>query len=82
MGIHLSPTAELIESGGQFLKVDSIHLSSRSLSVVIYLKVMEAQNQQTILSYRAFGSNESYLFFTTKRSVVKNPICSLLPNIW
>ena len=66
----------------KFLKVDSIHLSSRSLSAVIYLKVVGAQNHQTILSYRTFGSKEYEPFFTTEHSVVKNPICSLLPNIW
>ena len=65
----------------KYLKIDSIHLSSRSISAVIYLKVVRAQNHPTILSYRTFGSKESYSFFTTKHSVVKNPICSLLPNI-
>ena len=56
----------------KFLKVDSIHLSSRSLLVVSYLKVVAAQNHQTILSYQTFGSKESYLFFATEHSVVKN----------
>ena len=64
------------------LKVDLISLSSRSLPAMIYLKVVGAQNHQTILSYQTFGSKESYLFFTTEHSVVNNPIHSLLSNIW
>ena len=56
----------------KFLKVDSIHLSSRSLLAVIYLKVVGAQNQQIILSYRTFSSKESHMFFATKHLVVKN----------
>ena len=35
----------------EFLKADSIHLSSRSLLVVIYPKMMGTQDQQIILSY-------------------------------
>ena len=65
----------------EYLKVDSISLSSRSISAVIYLKVVGAQNHPTILSYRTFGSKESKSFFTTEHLVVKNPVCSLLPNI-
>ena len=38
----------------KFLKVDSIHLNSRSLSAVIYPNVVGAQNHQTILSCRIF----------------------------
>ena len=65
----------------EYLKVDSINLSSRSLSVVLYLKVQGSHNQQTIFSYRTLCSKESYPFFTTKHSVVKNLIHSLVPNI-
>ena len=66
----------------KFLKVDSIFISRRLLSVMIYLRVVGAQNHKTIISYRTFSSKELYLLFATKHSVVKNPICPLLPNIW
>ena len=56
----------------EFLKVDLFLLSRRSLSAVICLKVVGAQNHQTILSYRTFGRKESYLFFATKHLLVKN----------
>ena len=56
----------------KYLKVDSIHFSSRSISAVIYLKVVGAQNHPIILYYQKFGSKESYLFFATEHSVVKN----------
>ena len=65
----------------KFLNANSIHLSSRSYSAVIYLKVVAAQNQPTILSYRTFGRKESYSSFTTEHSVENNSICSLLSNI-
>ena len=65
----------------KYLKVDSIHLSSRSISAVIYLKVVGAQNHATIHSYRTFSSKESKSFFTTEHLILKNLVCSLLPNI-
>ena len=34
---------------------------------MIYLKVVGAQNHQTIFSYRTFGSKESYSYFTTEQ---------------
>ena len=55
-----------IIGASKFLKVYFLHMSGRSLSAVIYLKVVGAQNQP---------------FFTTEHSVVKNPIPSLLPII-
>ena len=58
-----------------FAVLDSIHLSRRSISAVIYLKVVGIKNHPTILSYQTFGSKESYSFFTTEHLVVKNPIC-------
>ena len=61
----------------KYLKVNFIHLSRRSLSSVIYPKVVGTQNQQTMLSYRTFSSKESYSFFSTKPSVVMNPIIFL-----
>ena len=68
----LNVTAELLRWLFKYLKVDSIHMSSRSISAVIYLKMVGAQNHPTILSYRTFSSKESLSFFTTKHSVVKN----------
>ena len=46
------------------------YLSSRSLSAVIYLKVVGAHNHQTFLYYQTFGSKESYTFFIAKHLVV------------
>ena len=56
----------------KYLKVDSIHLSSRSISAEVYLKVVGAQNHPTIISYQRFGSKESYSFFATEHLVLKN----------
>ena len=56
----------------KYLKVDSIHLSSRLISAMIYLKVVGAQNHPNILSYQKFCSKESYLLFATKLLIVKN----------
>ena len=51
----------------EFLKVDSIHLSSMSLLAVIYLKVA--------------GLKITKLFIPTEHSLGNNPIHSLNPNI-
>ena len=56
----------------KYLKANSIHLSFWSLLAVTYLKVVEAQYHQTILSYRTFGIKESYNFFATEHLVVNN----------
>ena len=53
-----------------------IHLDSRSVSAIIYPKVM----RWGLRINKAF--KESYSFFTTKHLVVNNPTSSLLPNIW
>ena len=57
-------------------------ISSRSLSAMIYPKVAETQNKQSILCYQTFGGEESYSFFTTEDLVVKIHFHSLLQNIW